>query len=204
MTIWLARSMTPFSPADEAAGHDFRRGFDFSSELVDGNDRHDKTILAQMTPIFDDQILDHIGPGAGVDADAANIHASRFARAQFVESENVSAFDEHDIADRATHGSGQFGVQLELAIFAVDGNEILGPNKVDDELQLFLAGVPADVYRRVRAIVVDDKCFSPKKMIDHAVNGFFIARNDARGEDDRIAFFYLGVLVVVNCRARKG
>ena len=38
----------------------------------------------------------------------------------FVELENVAAFDQHHLSDRAVHGSGHFGVQLQLAVLAVD------------------------------------------------------------------------------------
>ena len=41
-------------------------------------------------------------------------------------------------------------------------------------------------------------------MIDHAVDGLFVAGDDARREHDRVALFDLGVLVIVDRGARKG
>ena len=44
--------------------------------------------------------------------------------------------------------AASLGVQFQLAVFAVHGNEILRLHQVDDQLQFFLAGVSADVDRR--------------------------------------------------------
>ena len=96
-----------------------------------------------------------------------------------VELQHVAAFDHQHLSDRAVHRAGHFRVQLELAVFAVNGNEVARLDQVDDQLQLFLAGVSADVHRRLRAIVVDDVRIAPEEVIDHAIDGFLIAGNDA-------------------------
>ena len=77
-----------------------------------------------MAAVFDDQIFDHVGAVAGIDADAAHVDAAGFARAQFVEFENVAALDQHDFADRTVHGAGHFGVQFQLPVLAMDRDEI--------------------------------------------------------------------------------
>jgi len=41
----------------------------------------------------------------------------------------------------------QFGVLFEHAQLAVDGNHILGLDQVDEQFDLFLAGVTGDVHR---------------------------------------------------------
>ena len=87
-----------------------------------------------MAAVFDNEVFDHIGARAGIDADAANIDASGLAGAELIDFENVSAFDQHHVADRSGHGPGQFGMQLELPVFAVNGDEIFRPYQVDDEL----------------------------------------------------------------------
>ena len=76
-------------------------------------------------------------------------------------------------------------------------------HQVDDELQFFLAGVSADVHRRLGAVVVDDVRFAAEQVVDHAVDCFFVAGDDARGEDDRVACFDFGVLVVIHRRPRQ-
>src|SRR5664280_2884600 len=140
----------------EAAHHDFGWSFHLTRQLVDGDDGQHDAVFAEVTAIANDQILHHIAHGIGIDADAAYGNASRLARPHLVEFENVAALDHHDFSHRVVHGAGHFGVQLELAILAVDGNKVLRLYQVDDELQLFLAGVPADVHRRRRTIIVDD------------------------------------------------
>ena len=59
----------------------------------------------------------------------------------------------------------------------------------------------ADVHRRRRPIVINHVRLAPEEMIDHAINGFLIARDDARGEHHSVAFFNFGVLVIVDRRA---
>ena len=51
---------------------------------------------------------------------------------------------------------GKLGVAAQVAVVAVDGDEELGPHEVDEQAELFLAAVSADVNKAVRAVVVDD------------------------------------------------
>ena len=95
-----------------------------------------------MASVFDDQIFDHIGAIARVDADSTHIHSHGLARAEFIELENIAALDQHDLSHRSMHGGRHFGVQFELAVLPVNGNEVTRLDEVDDELQFFLAGVP--------------------------------------------------------------
>src|ERR1700674_4913875 len=182
----------------EPARHNLGRSLDASGELGDGDDRHNEPVFAEMAAVFDNNVFDHVGARAGIDADAAHIDASGLAGPEFVDFKNVSSFDQHHFANRSSHRAGQLGMQLELPIFAVDGDEIFRPYQVDDELQFFLAAVSADVDRRGRAVVVDDEGFAPEQVVHHAVDGFFISGNDARRQHDGIAFFDFRVLVVVH------
>src|SRR5208283_4861165 len=163
----------------EAARHNFQRRFDLARCLVDGDDGQDDAVFAQVAAVFDDEVFDHIGAVAGVDADAAHVDFAGFAGAEFVEFQNIAAFDQHDFADRAAHGTGHFGVQFELAVFAVDGNKVTRLDQVDDELEFFLAGVSADVDRRRSSVFVDDVGFAAEEVIDHAVDRFLVAGDDA-------------------------
>src|ERR1019366_2614859 len=142
--------------AGEAAHHDFGRRLDLARQLVDGNDGQHDAVFAEVTAIANDQVFHHVAHGVGIDADATDGNAAGLARPHLVEFQNVAALDHHHLAHRVVHGAGNFGVQLELAILAVDGNKILRLYQIDDELEFFLAGVPADVHRRRRTIVVDD------------------------------------------------
>ncbi len=121
----------------------------------------------------------------------------------FVELENVAALDQHHIADRAVHRARHLGMQLQLPVLAVDGNEIFRLHQIDDQLQFFLAGVPADVDRRRSPVFIDHVRLAAEQVIDHAVDRLLVAGNDARREHDRVALLDLGVLVVVHGRARQ-
>src|ERR1700686_3186617 len=167
----------------EPARHNLGRSLDASGELVDGDDRHHEAVFAEMAAVFDNNVFDYVGARARIDADAAHIDAAGLAGAKFVDFENVSSFDQHHFANRSGHGAGQLGVQLELPVFTVDRNEIFRPHQVDDELQFFLAAVTAHVNRRGRALVVDDERSAAEQVVHHAVDGFFVAGNDARRQD---------------------
>ena len=80
---------------------------------------------------------------------------------------------------------------------------MLGSDQVDDELQFFLAGVSTDVDRRVRTVVVNDVRRATEQVVHHAVDSFFVARDDPRREYDRISLFNFGVFVIINRSARQ-
>ena len=165
--------------AGKAAHHNLRRAFQPAGELVDGQDRHDEAVLAEMPAVADDDLSDDVGIGAGVDQDAADRGLAHAPRAQFVELQNVAALDHDDLSDRALHAAGQFGVALELAVFAVNGDEVSWPHQVDDQLQLLLAGVAADVHRRLGAILVDDLGVAAEEVVDDAEDAAFRCRESS-------------------------
>src|SRR5579872_7458773 len=101
----------PVFPDVEPASHNLRRGLHFSGQFIDSDNGQHNAVFADVSAVFDDEIFDYVGAAAGIDADAADINASGFAGAQFVEFENVSAFDPHNFAHGAFHGSGHLGVQ---------------------------------------------------------------------------------------------
>ena len=86
----------------------------------------------------------------------------------------------------------------QVAIVAVDGDEELGADEVDEQAQLFLAAVAADVDQAVGAVVVDDVGVAAAEVVDDAEDAFLVAGNDARAEDHGVAGIDVGVLVVVD------
>ena len=73
---------------------------------------------------------------------------------------------------------------LEVAQFAVDGDEEPGPHDVQQRLLLLLAGVAGDVHRGDG--MVEDVRAPLEETVDHPVNALFVAGDSVRGEDDRI------------------
>src|SRR5579871_114922 len=182
----------------KAAHHNFRGRLHPARELVDGNDGQHDAVFTEVTTIANHQVFHHVGARAGVDANAPHGHTAGLAGAGLIEFQNIPAFEGDHLAHRALHGGGQFPVAAQLAEFAVDRNEIARLHQVDNQLELLLAGVAADVYRGVRTVLVDDVGVTAEEVVDHAVNSFLVARNDAGRKHHRVADFDLGVLVVVH------
>ncbi len=57
---------------------------------------------------------------------------------------------------------------------------------------------------RRSAVFVNHVRLAAEQVVDHAVDGLLVAGDDARREHDRVAFFNLGVLVIVHGSARQG
>src|SRR5271169_5045232 len=81
----------------EAAGHDLQGRLDFSGRLVNGDDGQHDAVFAEVAAVFDDEVFDDVGAVARVDADAAHVDFAGFARAEFVEFQDVAALDQHDL-----------------------------------------------------------------------------------------------------------
>src|SRR5208337_3970630 len=188
----------------EPAHHNFGRTLHLAGQLVNRDDWQHDAVLAEVPAVANDEVFDHVAHGVGIDADAADSNATRLARAQFVELQYVAALDHHYFPNGAVHGARHLGVQLELPVLAVDGNEVLRLYQVDDELQLLLTGVSTDVHRRRRPIVVDDVRIAAEEMVNHAENRLLVSRNDARREHNRVSRLNARVLVVVHSGTRQG
>src|ERR1700680_4251007 len=90
-----------------------------------------------------------------------------------------------------------------MTVFPVDGNEIAGLDELQDQFLFFLAGVAGNV-NGAGGIVVIDQSATAKHVVEHAEDGFFVARNDARGKDDAVVFVDGDEAVIVDGDARKG
>jgi hypothetical protein len=94
-------------------------------------------------------------------------------------------------------------VANEVAVVAVDGDEVLGADEVDEQALLFLRAVAADVNQAVGAVVADDVGVAAIEVVDDAEDALLVAGNDARAEDDSVAGVDVRVLVVVDRGARE-
>src|SRR5260370_34093070 len=133
--------------AGKSAHHDLWRSFYSSRELVNRDDGQYDAILAQMSAVADHQIFDNVGHGSRINTNAADGYATSFASAELVELQNGAAVSLHDLAYSALHSGGQRSVPPQLAVLTVDRNKISRLHQVDDQLELFLAGVSAHVDR---------------------------------------------------------
>src|SRR5690242_18867727 len=90
-----------------------------------------------------------------------------------------------------------------MAILAMHRNEIFRLRELQDEFLLFLAGVSGNVNHASRIVVIHQRS-AAEHVVEHAENGPFIARNDARGKNYRVIFVHGNVAVIVHGNARKG
>ncbi len=90
----------------------------------------------------------------------------------------------------------------ELAIFSVDRNEVARAHEIQEHLLLFLAGVAGNVDRAAVVVVIHERALA-EHVVQHPENGFFVAGNDARGEDHGVAFVEREQAMIVHGDARE-
>src|SRR6185437_38709 len=95
------------------------------------------------------------------------------------------------------------GMAFEVAVVAVDGHEKFRADEVDHHPKLFLRAVAGNVDEAVGSVVMDDARIAAFEVVDDAVDGFLVARNDARAEDNGVAGVDFGELVVVDGSTRE-
>ena len=78
--------------ADEAAADELGLAFDFSAQLVDGEDGENEAVFGKVAAIADDEVFNDVGGGAGVDANAASGDFAVFAGVTAVELEDRRRF----------------------------------------------------------------------------------------------------------------
>ncbi len=93
-------------------------------------------------------------------------------------------------------------VAEQLAVFAVDRNEVARAHEIQQQFLLFLAGVAGNVDRAAVIVVIHQGALA-EHVVQHPEDGFFVAGNDARGEDHRIALIEREQAVVIHGDARK-
>ena len=89
---------------------------------------------------------------------------------------------------------GQTRVPEQVAILAVDGQEVARAREVQHELEVFLARVPGHVHERV--VLVEHLGAEPVERVDDAAHRALVAGDHARGDDHEVAALDLDVLVL--------
>ena len=79
----------------------------------------------------------------------------------------------------------QFGMDLQMALLAVNGDEELGLAKGVDDLQFLLAGVTGDM--QPLALFVNHLGTLAVKLINNTGYGFFVAGDGGGRNDDPVA-----------------
>ena len=121
-----------------------------------------------------------------------------FLRASVWSSSSTSPSSMTMACSTAPVSMASCGVAAQVAIVAVNGDEVLGPHQIDEQAQFFLAAVAADVDEAVGAVVADDVGVAAAEVVDDAEDALLVAGNDARAEHHGVAGVDVGVLVVVD------
>ena len=90
------------------------------------------------------------------------------------------------VGRRRPERHGQLPVFHEMAVLAVNRDEIAGLDHVYEYLQLFLIGVPGDMD--VFDLLVDYIRPVPAQVVYDVLNGALVSGNEPRGKDYRIPF----------------
>ena len=166
---------------DESPRDDFRLRFELSGVLVDGEDGDDDAILGDMAALFQN-FLFHFVQRADVNINFPHFYSTGLSSALLVELQHVAAFQDEDFAGDGRQFLGNRGVAVELAVVAVNRDEVPRADQVQHQLQFFNAPVPRYVDGRNASVVIMDAGPSPVKVVNDAENGLLIARYDPRGK----------------------
>ena len=119
------------------------------------------------------------------------------------EFDGLAAFQQENLAADGAELLGQRGVAEELAVFAVNRDEIFRAHQLQQDFHFFLAGVAGDVDRSGAPAFVIDQHAAAEEMINHAEDGFFVAGNDARGKNYGVVFGDAQQAMIVHRDARE-
>ena len=89
-----------------------------------------------------------------------------------------------------------------MAVFAVDGDEVLGADQFEHMTVILAAAVPADVD--VAQFVVEHIDTLAEEVIDRAVEELFVARDGHGAEDDGIALTQGDLAMLADAHAHHG
>ncbi len=125
--------------------------------------------------------------GAGIDEGAACGDGIAAIGAVFGEFDLLAVFHEQDLAATRSELMSERGVPEQMAIFAVNGDEIFWLAELEDELLLFLAGVAGNVDGAAGIVVIDEGA-AAEHVVEHAEDGLVVAGDDARAEDGWVTY----------------
>ena len=126
-------------------------------------------------------------------------HALHRARADL---DGVAIVADDDVLAVHAHLESEILVQLEHALLAVHGDEILGLCQRVDDLEFLLARMARNV-QHIRA-VVDDLNALAEELVDDTRDGVLVAGDGARRDNDAVAGADLDLLVLGERHAVQG
>jgi hypothetical protein len=145
----------------------------------------------------------HGGPDVGqqaVDEDLAGRDGLAAPDDAVLELHDVAVLADEDVVLQAAGRDRDVAVGPQMAVLAVDRDDVLGLDDVVEQDEVVAAGVTGHVD--VGEPLVDHLRAPPRQPVDRAEHGVLVAGDQARGEDDRVALPDLDVLVVAGGHQR--
>src|SRR5919108_4550441 len=150
---------------------------------VDGHDAEQKAVLGEKAPVpkYHGADVSHPEP---VDEDGARLDGLGAPNPPPGELQDVAVGDDAYGRTVDAGARGDLGVQREMAILAVDRNEMAGAHERGELAELAGGGMPRDVHRAGLRVV--DGSPRPVESVDDPVHGGLVSRYRARRQDHRV------------------
>src|SRR5712691_923625 len=182
----------------EALRDDVRARQDLARLPLDREHDEEDAVAADRPAIAHHRLADV------ADAEAVDIHNARGdllaeTSASLVDLERVAVGDHERVPRRDAEVDRDARVAHEHPVLAVDRNEVLRSQDVEEQLELLLARVPGDVGPNAR--VVDDLRTQLEEVVDGAADELFVAGDGRRRHDDGVAVLHRDVPVVAEGHA---
>src|SRR5438445_224315 len=147
------------------------------------------------------QRVAHVAATQAVHVDDARLDLLPRPCALVIDLEDVAVGDHEGVLRLHAEVHGDASVSNEHPVFAVDRQEMLRPQDVEEKLQLFLARVAR--HMRPRRGIVDDLRAELEEVVDRPRDELFIAGDRRRRHDDGIALFDGHMTLVPERHSRK-
>src|SRR5690242_6535069 len=159
---------------DKSARDDIRPRQWLPRLFIYGEHGQQYAVLCQYLAIAHDD-LPHVTYPKAVYEDVAAGGVIYYLHAFRRDFDDIAILCQDNMVGRNTHRMGQLGMKYELAILTMDWHEELWVHHGQHQLQLFLGSMPRDVD--IGDALVKNLCSLLEKVVDRAVNHFFVAGN---------------------------
>ena len=167
----------------EAAADDVGAGEDGAVLAGQVHADHDHAVLGQMLAVPQHHAA-HVAYASAVHQDLAGGDGACQLAGLGGTFDDPTDVGDQDVLGVHAHLTGDGGVLLQVALFAVEGDEETGLHQGVDDLQLLLTGVAGDMESL--QLVVDHVRLLAVELVDDPGYRFLIAGNGGGGDDDLV------------------
>ena len=185
---------------NEAARDDVRPGDDLARGRIDRADRDNQAVLREVLSVAQHDAA-HIADAEAVDHDGSRRNVRQTADKRLVDLDGVADIADEDVFRRHAHAHRNARVLAQVLLLAVHRDEILRLRQRLNDLELLLTGVARNVHLVHR--FVHDVAAALQKLVNNRADGFFVARDRARGDDNHVVLADGHLTVIVERHARQ-